>query len=159
MEQTLELDVATMFRDATMQSVVLELRTPADWDHFNEVDQTAKQREMDEVQDYTNNKDQRLTDARKELIDKAGALTHEHPTPFGTDRFNKSDIDRQAKIKVENDHQTCLLGILQDEAEAYSELTGDIRAREGLRDHARDDFNITTDRRDGADRRMPTRTR
>jgi hypothetical protein len=159
MTTDIELGMAEMFRDATKQSVVLELRTPQDWDRFNEIKDMAKQHEREETEYFQREKPLLLATARKELIDKAGSLTLEHPSPFGTDRFNKDAIERQANMQVENDHQARLLGIKARESDGYAELSYDIQAREGVRDHARDAFARSTDRRDGQDRRIPTRDR
>ncbi|MCF6277212.1 MAG: hypothetical protein L3J16_00465 [Anaerolineales bacterium] len=159
MEFDIELGVATMFRDATMQSIVPELRTEADWDRFNNIKDTAKQRTKEEVDDFERDKPQRLVEARKDLIDKAGSLTLEHPTPFGTDKFEKSAIERQAASKITNDHQARLLGIKSEETEAYSNLKQSIHTREGVQDQARDAFARTTDRQKGEHQRMPTRDR
>jgi len=157
MVSDLEVGMATMFRDATMQNTTLELRTQADWDRFTGIQKNARQKEQDEKTSLQRDKPQLLAEARQALIDKAGSLTHEHPTPSGTDRFNKSDIDRQAGIKIENVHQARLLGIKQDEAEAYSTLKEDIRAREGVRGNSREAYTQAIDRRSGPDRRQPQR--
>jgi len=154
MEFDIELGVATMFRDATMQNIVPELRTEADWDSFNEIKDTAKQRTKDEVDGFDRDKPELLIKACKDLNDKAGSLTLEHPTPFGTDKFVN---ERQAVVKITNDHQARLLAIKSEETEGYDQLKQDIHAREGVRDHARDAFARTTDRRAGEERRMPTR--
>jgi hypothetical protein len=153
------LGMADLFRDVNMESVTLELRTPQDWDRFNEIKDTAKQHEREETEYYQREKPLLLAAARKEIIDKAGSLTLDHPSPFGTDRFNKDAIERQAHAQVENDHQARLLGIKARESDGYAELRHDIHAREGVRDHAREAFARSTDRRDGQDRRMPTRNR
>jgi len=157
METDLELGIATMLRDATMQNVVLDLRTPTDWVEFNRIKDTARQDEQNEIETFRENKPELLVKAREELIDKAGSLTHGHPTPFGTDRFDKSTIDRQAMIKVENDHQARLLGIQQRESDDYSDLKDDIHVREQSRGRGREAFSRATDRRGNQDRRMPER--
>jgi len=159
METNLETGIATMFRDATMESVVLELRTKADWDRFTNIKDTAKQRTKDEVDGFEQDKPELLIKARKDLIDRAGSLRLEHPTPFGTDKFDKSAIARQAAVKITNDHQARLLGIKSEETDSFTELKQDIHTREGVRDQARDAFARTTDRRGGEERRMPTRDR
>ena len=159
MENDLELGIATMFSDAAMQSVVPELRKPEDWDRFNEVIDTAKKDEQDEVDSFRDDKEQRRTDARKDLIDKAGSLTFEHPTPFSTDSFDKSAINRQVEIKVENDHQAALLGIVERRTEGFAGLKQDIHVREGVRDHARDAFARTNELGNGEEHGMPTRDR
>lgn len=159
MEFDIELGIATMFRDATMQSIIPELRTEADWDSFNEIKDTAKQRTKDEVDDFARDKPELLIEARKDIIDKAGSLTFDHPTPFGIDKFDTSAGDRQAAVKITNDHQSRLLGIKSEETEGYVELRQDIHAREGVRDHARDAFARTNKRQNGKERKMPSRDR
>ncbi|WP_386627518.1 hypothetical protein [Sulfitobacter geojensis] len=159
MTSDITLGMAEMFRDANRESVTLELRTPQDWDRFNKIKDMAKQHEREETEFFQREKPLLLAEARKELIDKAGSLTLEHPSPFGTDRFNKDTIERQAHMQVGNDHQARLLGIKARESDGYAELREDIQAREGLRDHAREAFARSTDRRDGQDRRMPSRDR
>ena len=156
MEFDIELGVATMFRDATMQNIIPELRTEADWDNFNEIKDTAKQLTKKEVDDFDRDKPELLIKARQDLNDKAGSLTFEHPTPFGTDKFA---TERQAAVNITNDHQARLLGIKFRETESYEDLKQEIHIREGVRDQARDVFARTTDRRAGEERRMPTRQR
>lgn len=155
----IELGIAEMFSDATRQSMVQELRTQDDWDRFNAIDQNARQRTRDEIDGFERDRPLRLAAARKDIIDKAGALTFEHPTPFGTDKFNKDEIERQAVARVFNDHQSTLMSIKADEVAAYDTLRADIHAREGVRDLARDAFARSTDRRNGDERRTPTQRR
>ncbi len=159
MDTDLQLGVAEMFRDATMQNVVLELRTEADWERFNEIKEHAKQQERQEYDNFDNNRSELLKGAVKDLQNQAGSKTFEHPTPFGTDRFDGSELQKQAETKVVNDHKARLLQIKTEESEAYCELKQDIRAREDVRDHARDNFAQAVDRRAGDERRTPTRTR
>ena len=154
MSVELELGISTMYRDATMQSIVLELRTPSDWDRFNDIRAKAAKAEEDEIARFDRDKPELLAKAREELIDKAGSLTHVHPTPIGTDLFDKSEIDRQAHILVENDHLGRILKIRNAETEALSELKDDIQTRERKRGRARDDFT-----RSSADQRLPHRSR
>ena len=150
----IELGVATMFRDATQQNIILELRKPEDWAQFNKLRDMAAERERNAVERFERDKPQLIAEARKEIIERAGAKTFEHPTPFGTDRFSKSEIDRQARHKVEMDHQAEILRLRTKEAETYAELKHDFHERENVRDVARDAFTHATDRRSGADRRM-----
>ena len=154
----LELSMVTMFRDATMQSVIPELRTDVDWERFNTIAGDAKQLTKDEVDGFERERPKRLADARKDIIDDAGALKLEYPAPFGTDKFDKAVIERQAIAKIFNDHLSTLLGIKSDEADAYVALGDEIRARENTRGLARESFNQSTDRRIGVERRGPTRS-
>lgn len=159
MSSEIEFSVASMFRDTVRQSMVLEMRKPADWERYRAIEAEFRERTRAEVDHFETNRTELLAAARKEIIDKAGSMTFEHPTPFGTDRFNKDEIDRQAVTTIVNDHQRRLIGIREQECAAYDELRDDIHAREGMRDHARDNFSHATDRRRGGDRRMPQRDR
>lgn len=48
----------------------------------------------------------RVQIAHRDLINKAGSKTLElKPRTFGIDRFNKSDLNRQAQLNVRFDHQ------------------------------------------------------
>tara|TARA_R110002073_G_scaffold19509_4_gene71234 strand:+ start:22548 stop:23003 length:456 start_codon:yes stop_codon:yes gene_type:complete len=151
--------MVAMFRDATRESIIPELRSQQDWDRYKLIDQDARKRTKDEVDGFERDRPARLAVARKALIDKAGSFTLEHPAPFGSDKFDKTAIERQAVTNVFNDHQSTLLRIKTDEADAYRALKDDIHARENIRGVARDTFARATDRRTGEDRRMPTRDR
>lgn len=154
MKNDLELGIATVFRDATMESITLELRTEADWDQFFGIQKEARLRETDELTSFDRDKPELLIRARKDIIDKAGSLTFEHPTPFGTDKFATSTTDEQANTKVENNHQARLLGIVTEETDAYDNLKQEIHAREGVQDQKR-----SPDRRNDEERRTPSRDR
>jgi hypothetical protein len=151
MPSELELGLAMTFRDATMQSVILELRTIADWDRFNTIRDGAKQRTKEEVDGFERDRPARLAAARKDIIDKAGEKNFEHPAPFGTDKFDKAAIERQAVTKIFNDHYSTLMKIKGEETKAYDGLRDDIHAREGVRDMAREAFGRSTDRRAAPD--------
>lgn len=154
MTSDIELGVATMFRDAMQQNAIPELRKPEDWEQYNKLRDMAAERERNAAERFERDKPKLLAEARKEIIERAGAKTFEHPTPFSTDRFSKSEIDRQARHKVEMDHQAEILRLRTEEAESYHDLKHEIYAREDVRDHARDAFARATDRRTGEDRRM-----
>lgn len=157
MPTEIELGVAEMFRDATQSAVFIDLRTDADWSRFNAIKDAADRHTDHAIKGYERERPERLAEARKAIIDRAGALTHDHPTPQGTDRFDKAAIDRQAHRKVKADHESHLRAIRQQEADSYVALRADIRAREGVRDHARDAFTHATDRRIDVARRGPSR--
>lgn len=152
MPSKIELGVAAIFRDATMQSVILELRTIADWDRFNTIKDGAKQRTKEEVDGFERDRPARLAAARKKIIDKAGEKNFEHPAPFGTDKFDKATIERQAVTKIFNEHYSALMKIKGEETKSYDSLRDDIHAREGVRDVAREAFGRSTDRRGTPDR-------
>tara|TARA_R110002072_G_scaffold266193_4_gene425049 strand:+ start:60 stop:539 length:480 start_codon:yes stop_codon:yes gene_type:complete len=158
MSSETELSMVTMFRDATKQSIILELRTQDDWDSFNTIDKDARDRTKDEVDGFERDRNARVAATSKKLIDEAGELNLEHPAPFGTDKFDRAAIERQAVTQVFNEHWSTLLGIKSDEADAYVALGDEIRARENTRGLARESFNQSTDRRMSIERRGPTRS-
>jgi len=159
MTSEIESAMALMFRDATQQSVIAELRNDADWEVFNKIRDIANERERNLTERFKRDKDDLIARARQELIDQAGANTLEHPTPFGTDRFSKTEIERRATIQVENAHETQLQRIRSDEAEGYEELNNKIRAREGLAGHTLENVDRATEHVQDAGGRLPDRTR
>lgn len=158
MSSETELSMVTMFRDATKQSIILELRTQDDWDSFNTIDKDARDRTKDEVDGFERDRNARVAAASKKLIDEAGELNLEHPAPFGTDKFDRAVIERQAVTQVFNEHWSTLVSIKTEEAEAYATLKDDIHARENTRGLARESFGDAADRRIGVERRGPTRS-
>ena len=159
MSKDLDLSLAEMFRDATMQSVMIELRTPEDWDRFNSIKKAMESRENDEFDRFDSERPDLLSKAREKLLREAGEFTHDYPPPFGMDRFDKTILEDRALALIEHDHEGRLLQIKTEETDAYNALRDDIHARENTRSVARDNFTRATDRRSGEDRRMPTRDR
>ncbi|KIC51052.1 hypothetical protein [Tateyamaria sp. ANG-S1] len=154
MHTSLDLGVTTLFRDATKQNLMSSLKTTSDWERFKQIDRNARAAEQQEKDTFDRDKADLLAKAREELINEAGSKTFEHPTPLGTDRFNKTTIDAEARRRVEQAHETRLIKIREDEGLAYAKLKQDIRAREQARELPSNEFNRVNDRRDGQDRRM-----
>ncbi|MEO0486236.1 MAG: hypothetical protein AAF092_10025 [Pseudomonadota bacterium] len=162
MASEIEAGISAMFRDVVGQSCLLEMRTQQDWDAFKEIQRTARQREAVELKEFRETRDSLIADEKRRLIDEGGSFTFEHPTPSGTDHFNPHDIAREAEARVDRAHQSRLIAIREEEAEAYADLAETIRAREGLQGWARQDFNRSTDRRSedrrgGSERSWPSR--
>lgn len=146
-----------MYRDALAEQIVRTLVTGADWQRFKSIRDTARQKETHETDAYRRDYGARVDKVRRELIRKAGAKTHDHPTPFGVDRFNKDRINRQAQQIVRHDHANRLHGIVNDEVSALETLRDDIADRGRVKDVARESFTRAVDRRAGPDRRGPSR--
>lgn len=159
MEIDIQASIEKMFRDATMQSAVIQLRSQDDWDRFNAIREHARTQKEAEEQNFERDRPKLLAKAREELIHRAGALTHEHPTPVGTDRFDKDRINTQAEKLVDQAHQARLQAIQTEEVQGFVLLKDDILAREGSRGRARESFNRVNDSRNGQDRHHPTRAR
>ncbi len=157
MKPSLEYSLAEVFREATMQNLVFELRNESDWNQFQTIHAASQKRQKTEREDYEENRSERLAKAREELLRQAGSKTLDHPAPIGADRFDKNELERRAMLKVENDHAARLLTIKKEETDAYARLKDDILGRDFVRDHARDAFTRAVDRRSGQERRI-TRT-
>lgn len=143
-----------MYRDALMEQTVRKLQTDPDWRRFRAITDAAQRQTVEENESYKADYALRVDKARQDLIRKAGAKTFDHPTPYGTDRFNKDQINRQAQKNVRHEHERKLHSIREAEVSGYEALGEDIRSRGRLKDHAHDDFARAVDRRAGQDRRM-----
>lgn len=157
MASEIELGMAKMFSKAVQESAVRELRTPGDWEAFNEIGRETKRQIDGEMAQFNQNREALIAEQKKALIDEAGSRRLEHPTPFGTDRFNPKTIGREAERRVENGHQSRLLKIHENAATKYTDLADKIRAREQVRGRAHQDFEHATDRRQNNTRSGPMR--
>ncbi|MEM7724622.1 MAG: hypothetical protein AAF376_19990 [Pseudomonadota bacterium] len=146
-----------MYRDALAEQIVRTLVTGADWQQFKSIRDGARQKETQETDAYRQDYAARVDKVRRELLRKAGAKTHDHPTPFGVDRFNKDRINRQAQQIVRHDHANRVHRIVSDEVSALEGLRDDIAGRSRVKDIARGAFARAVDRRAGPDRRGPSR--
>ncbi|MDJ0826435.1 MAG: hypothetical protein QNJ16_13095 [Rhodobacter sp.] len=146
-----------MYCGAIKEKTIRMLQHDVDWRRFRANSERAIARTAEENESYKTDYVLRVGKAREELLRKAGSLTHEHPTPVGTDRFDGDRINRLAQTKVRDDHERTLLAILNDEITGYEDIEESIRAREHFRGGPTKEFKRTTDRRSGRDRRMPER--
>lgn len=101
----------------------------------------------------------RVEEARRKLIDQAGAIKKEFkPGWMGEDRFNKAATLRQAQRDVRAHHQRRIARIDSQESTQLSGLLTKARKENRIQGKARDAFNKTVDRRGGLERRQ-SRTR
>lgn len=146
-----------MYRDALKEQVIRQLSTDADLIRYRSIQTDAQARRDHETDAYRRDYGARVDKVRRELLRKAGAKTHDHPTPFGVDRFNKDRINRQAQQIVRHDHANRLHRIVNDEVSALESLRDDIANRGRVKDSARESFARAVDRRASPDRRGPSR--
>jgi len=158
MQTDLNLGVSTLFRDATKQNLMQSLKTNADWDAFNKIDRTARDAEQAENIAFKRDKPGLVAKELEKVINEAGSRQFQHPAPFGSDRFSKSANQAEALRRVEHAHENRLTKIRDEEGLAYATLNQTIRARDQSRGMATQEFTRVTDRRDGLDRRLPTRS-
>lgn len=155
---TLDTDIAMqrLYRDSLREATIRQLGTDHDWHRFRLITETAEKAEQQENADYEANYAARVDKERQDLIRKAGSKTYDHPTPAGTDRFNKNRIDRQAQQNVRHEHTNRLHAIVNQEVEHLGAFNADMRDRGRENGVAREAFTQATDRRMGQDRRGPT---
>lgn len=84
----------------------------------------------------------------KRLIDEAGSMTWEHtPGWSGRDRFDKTQIARQADRNVRQHHEHTLRRIDRGETEALETLIGRATEDRRIKRLAKDDFTRTVEPR------------
>ncbi len=159
MELDLQLGIAEMFRDATMESAVRALRTDDDWDRFKAIQSAAEKREDEATREFERDRPDLLAQAREAILRDAGALKHDHPAPMPVDRFDPGTIEKRAETRIETAHRARLLDIRREESDAYETLSQDISARERQRGLSREAFGRARDGRGGPERTRPTRDR
>lgn len=135
------------------------LRTAEDWQKLQAIQKATEERVVAATERYYEDYDARVADVRKRLIDEAGRPIHDMPGPVGKDRFNKDAINRIAHQEVQNAREQVIDGIEDDGRRQVAALQREARDRDRHLGLAKDDFNKVRDRRDGVDRRAPTRSR
>lgn len=158
MQSSLDLGVTTLFRDATKQNLMQSLKTDSDWEAHNKIEADAREAERREKEDFSRDKPDLVAKELEKLINQAGSKTFEHPTPYGTDKFNRTTNEAEALRRVEQAHENRLSKIREEEGLAYTALKRGIHAREQSRGLPTNEFNRVNDRRGGLDRRLPTRS-
>lgn len=97
----------------------------------------------------------RVSDAQRRLINKAGSVKRRFvDRRFGSDPFNKREINRQAQLEVRAAHRQDLARIDQRECDAIRPMLENAQARTALREKPIKDFQKAVDRRSGEDRRV-----
>jgi hypothetical protein len=126
----IELELEKTFAEALKQHAASKLRTGEDWAKYREIEEDHERLRNEERRDFTENFDTRIETARQKAIAEAGTPKLEHPTPFGTDHFDKNTIEQRALQIVEHDHEQSLADIDVAEAEAQYQLTEAVRERD-----------------------------
>lgn len=90
----------------------------------------------------------------KELIDMKAKKTLDHVHPRGiSDRFNPSDLRRQAERDVRHDHEKHVARLRNQRAHDLKVLLEKAKREQAVKGKVKDGFNRATDRRAGEDRR------
>ncbi len=118
----IELELQKTFAAAVRENAEKHLVAPEHRLQALEIAEKHEALRQAERDDLKERFDERLDDARQKIIAEEGSLRLEHPTPFGTDRFDKTRIDERALGRVERDHEMTLAKIDTSEAEALHQL-------------------------------------
>lgn len=129
---TLDIDAELdkTFAEALKQHAATKLRTGEDWAKYREIEERHDQLRAAEREDFQASFEERMAVARQKAIAEAGELNLEHPTPLGTDQFDKDRIERRAAVIVEHGHQRAMSDIDVAEAEEHYHLTEEVRERD-----------------------------
>ena len=102
----------------------------------------------------------RLTKARLRLINQAGAVKRRLVLKvFGADAFDKTEINRRARIEVRTAHHNDLARIDKRECDALRTILNKSQNRTMQREKPIKDFQKAVDRRTGPERRARSRSR
>ena len=161
MSFNIEEELQKTFHEAVQQHEAKTLRTPEDWRALINIQNETAELIRDANERYLSEYDTRVEVVRKRLIDQAGRLNFDHPTPFGNDRFDGDATNRQANREVQFDHMRVIEQIKDFEVQKTEGLKSTAhdrdhhrdQSRENIHGKAREAFESVSDRRKGPDRR------
>lgn len=128
LEKTEELRV--QFRLSTLHKEAQSLTSGEDWQNYTEIGERHDKIRTAEKQEFNDQFDDRMSAARRKVINEAGSKTHDHPTPFGTDRLNPRLVDHKAQASVNQDHQRAMALIDKSEMRELEKLMERARERD-----------------------------
>jgi hypothetical protein len=136
LEKTEELRV--QFRLSSLHKEAQSLKSEGDWQRYTEIGERHEKLRSAERQDFKDRFDDRMSAARKKVIDEAGSKTLEHPTPIGANRFNPRLIDRKALARVQQDHHQTIAQIDKSEMQELENLMAQARQRSRSKEPVRE---------------------
>ena len=147
-------DLASLRREAAMDL------SSDEWKQYQKIRETHDMSRRFEIRQYEIEYQTRLEAARELLIDKAAArsLDFKHRW-FGSDRFNKSEIDRQAHRQVLSDHRRKIASLDRIEQHELTALLDEVQKRHADSEKPKRDFRKAANRRSGIERRAMSRRR
>lgn len=158
-EFDIERGLQQTFHEASMHYALNVLNRSEDFAQANDIITKGEAERDDLNQTYIQEFDNRIDVERLRLINEAGSLTHEHPAPFGVDRFNHANITERARNLVVNDHEGALQQSYDSQQGKMDDLMGQARNRDSRQGDVTQEFNRMEERRDGKERRSPSRSR
>ncbi|MBG6166775.1 Fe2+ transport system protein B [Labrenzia sp. EL_195] len=156
-------DVRREFELVLMRREAETLKQPADWDRANEIKSQYQNEVQQQNRKYYRDYDSRVAKRLKQLIDKAaGRSRNLAPRFFGTDKFDKDVLKRQAHRDVQFDHQRRITSIREREAKELGTFLQSVRERDQQKQGSAEEFNDITSqqqRKEGQQPPKPTYTR
>ena len=145
--------VRELFNEATRSDILKHMKHEHEWDRFKAIRDEAKERVTQEKDDFKQNYDQRLDEARQIILREASGNVLDPPKPdWANTSLTKEGLDAQADARIRQDHERRLASIKQDETDQYQDLRQSIINRDALDGFAEQSFEQVR-RNDG-----PTRT-
>ena len=120
---SLVAEVRVLFELAALQHEASRRLSGDEWHSFQEVRRAHDFRRQELEQRFTESQGERIAEARKRLIDEAaGKPLDLVPRWLGRDRFDKTAIDRRARLAVTHAHRQEMRRIDDDEVKAIDRL-------------------------------------
>ncbi|MEM7427864.1 MAG: hypothetical protein AAF441_17355 [Pseudomonadota bacterium] len=130
------------FRAAVREHLMSKLKGRSDWDRFEQIEDEAKQRTAQELDDWQRSYDTRLAEARQIILRETHGNLLEPPKPAGVDAVpDRQALDIKADQRIRQDHERRLAMIKQDELDQYEELQDELRGRDQLKGRAVEQFD------------------
>lgn len=151
-------EVRRTFDLASLRKEASAKYTADEWRTYQEVrrDHAAQRRDLQE--EFERDYPSRFEKARQKLIDDAGSKPLDLiPKWLSRDRFDKSAIERQARMSVLRDHRQDVAVVDKGELKALGEIKKTAEQRQALHQMPTRDFQRATDRRSEPDRRIRQR--
>ncbi len=145
MSLALTQEIKHAFDLAALRYEASKLLISKDWQEFQKIKNSyATERQLAE-DNYVREYDRRVEVARKKLIAKAGQKNRDFKHRlFGTDKFDKATITRQAHAQVRYVHHALLLELETKEKEAVRTLLARCEVRQNTRATKNDDESERT---------------
>ncbi|HMR34519.1 MAG TPA: hypothetical protein PKA13_21960 [Geminicoccaceae bacterium] len=116
------------------------------WQELRKINEAHEGQRRSVEQDFELSYGERLAAARQRLIDEAGNRRLDHvPRLLGHDRFDRSVIDRQARIEVRQAYRSALDHIDREEARQIGGLLAQADRKNQAREVPLRDFARATD--------------
>ena len=146
------------FDEAVMRHEARSLKEGQHWEQAREIMERGEGERAALEDIYLREYDSRVETVRKRLVDDAGKPDLNHPAPYGRDKFDSETLTRQAHREVRSNHDADLQQSLDAQRTELDGLQEKARQTDRPQGKARDDFTQASDRRQGPDRRAPSRS-